>query len=239
MMRFLRAVLAVCVALLSALVIGTPAQAGNWAVTVLDPLPEKIEPGRSYTIGFWVLQHGSHPYSGSLDPVALRLVEAKGKTLTFDGVALKEPAHYATAVAIPAGTWTVYGLQGVFADYQVGTLVVPGGLTVLKAPPPLKVSAEQLPWREIAPPQLAVDPNRDPFSATAVEGAAQPGAAQPEPRAAQRPIEDQPLPPVGMVVLAVGLPLMVLGLLVTRRSWWPRVAVHLPYSGKRGESSGR
>jgi hypothetical protein len=112
-----------------------PAQAGNWAVTYLDPLPPRIEKGRTYTIGYWVLQHGTHPFEGDLGRTALLLTDGKGATMRFPGVALREPGHYATAWSIPrAGTWTIEGVQGIFENYKVGTLTVPGGLAL--APPP-------------------------------------------------------------------------------------------------------
>jgi hypothetical protein len=173
-------------ALSAVLLSGAPALAGNWAVTSLDPLPDRIEPGRGYTIGFWVLQHGSHPYSGGvLDPVGLKFVDDKGKTTTFPGVALPEPAHFATAIILPAsGTYQVFGVQGPFQDYRIGTLTVPGGLTALAAPPPLEVGADQQPWGAIRPPQMPVDPNRDPFG----DPGAAPGVARvPAPAMSARP----------------------------------------------------
>jgi hypothetical protein len=162
---------------------GAPALAGNWAVTSLDPLPDRIEPNRAYTIGFWVLQHGSHPYGGGvLDPVGLKFVAdsggGNGKTATYPGVALPEPAHYAAAIILPAGTYQVFGVQGPFQDYRVGTLTVPGGLTALAVPPPLEVSADEQPWGAIRPPQMPVDPNRDPFGDPGAAPAAAPKAAQ-------------------------------------------------------------
>jgi hypothetical protein len=160
----LRSLLVLAGALTAVLLTGAPALAGNWAVTSLDPLPDRIEPDRGYTIGFWVLQHGSHPYSGGvLDPVGLKFVAEKGKTTTFPGVALPEPAHYAAAIILPAGSYQVFGVQGPFQDYRVGTLTVPGGLAALAVPPPLTVDSDQQPWGAIRPPQVPVDPNRDPF----------------------------------------------------------------------------
>src|SRR5687767_4115308 len=112
-MRLIRAVaallLVLCAGTVGAVVGAAPAQAGGWASTVLDPVPAKFEPGRSYTIGFWVLQHGSHPYAGTLEPVALRLVGPNGTT-TFTGIPLPEPAHYVTSIVVPtAGTYTLTG----------------------------------------------------------------------------------------------------------------------------------
>lgn len=110
-----------------------PAQAGGWAVTFLDPLPDRFEAGRSYTVGYWVLQHGSHPYDGDLGRTGLRLVGPDRQELAFEGVALPEAAHYAVAIEVPGdGTWQVFAMQGVFAEHDVGTLTVPGAMTIKK-----------------------------------------------------------------------------------------------------------
>lgn len=187
----IRLLLILAGALGAVLLTGAPALAGNWAVTSLDPLPDRIEPNRPYTIGFWVLQHGSHPYSGGvLNPVALKFVEETGKTTTFPGVALPEPAHYAAAIILPAGTYQVFGVQGPFQDYRIGTLAVPGGLTALAVPPPLAVGADEQPWGAIRPPQMPVDPNRGPFG----DPGATPGVEQ-APAATQAPAPQIPARP--------------------------------------------
>src|SRR6266542_2777891 len=154
-MRSLRTMFALVAILASVVLTAGPAQAGGWAVTVLDPLPPGLEPGRSYTVGYWVLQHGSHPYEGDLGTTGLKLVDAGGRVVSFQGVALREPAHFAAAIAIPhAGTWKLYGLQGIFAEYQVGTLTVPGGLTVLRPPAPMTIHNDTH-WGAIRPPDVA------------------------------------------------------------------------------------
>ncbi|MEO3922378.1 hypothetical protein ABGB07_00630 [Micromonosporaceae bacterium B7E4] len=166
--RMLAAVAATLVGLAGTLLLApTPARAGNWAVTVLDPLPDRLEPGRGYTVGLWVLQHGFHPYEGDLGRVALRLVDEKGTPVSFAASALPEPAHYAAAVAVPhAGAWTVTAVQGRFADYRIGTLTVPGGLVVLGVPAPLQPGQTEKYWPgAIRPPTVPVDPDRDPFAA--------------------------------------------------------------------------
>ncbi|MFC6016445.1 hypothetical protein ACFP2T_09560 [Plantactinospora solaniradicis] len=194
--RMLAAVAATMVGLIGVPVLApAPAYAGNWAVTVLDPLPDRLEPGKGYTIGLWVLQHGFHPYEGDLGKVALRLVDEQGASVSFPAVALPEPAHYATAVAVPRpGSWTVVGVQGRFADYRVGTLTVPGTLSVLGVPAPMQSAETERYWPgAIRPPVVPVDADRDPFAAVvgsapldnapapAVEPAAQSSAAPPAP----------------------------------------------------------
>lgn len=154
-MRSLRTMFALVAILASVVLTAGPALAGGWAVTVLDPLPARLEPGRGYTVGYWVLQHGSHPYEGDLGTTGLKLVDDGGRVVSFQGVALREPAHFAAAIAIPhAGTWKLYGLQGIFADYQVGTLTVPGGLAVLRPPVPMTMDSDTH-WGAIRPPDIA------------------------------------------------------------------------------------
>jgi len=215
-MRTLRATLALAVVLGSVLLAAPPARAGGWAATLLDPLPERVEAGVPYTIGFWVLQHGSHPYwGGKLEPVGLKLVGADGTVVKAPGVPLKEPAHYATALVIPrSGTWSVYGVQGVFQDYQVGTLTVPGKLSVLPLPPVAPVGAkDHQPWGAVRPPQLSVDPNRHPF--------AEPALAQEKPAAVaprvQRTDDHAPWLAPGALVVAVLVGGLALAL--SRRRW--------------------
>ncbi|MFF0860388.1 hypothetical protein ACFYUV_01440 [Nonomuraea sp. NPDC003560] len=128
---------------------------GGWAVTYLDPPPAAFAGGRTYTLGFWVLQHGTHPYAGELDPVGLRLTRADGRTVTFAGTPLPEAGHYATSVAVPDGVWRVEGLQGWFEPYAVGTLTVPGRLLADPVPPD-KVATfggdGKDPWGAVRPP---------------------------------------------------------------------------------------
>jgi MYXO-CTERM domain-containing protein len=179
-MRVLRLAVALLVVAVGVLMGAPPAFAGNWVVTILDPVPDRFEAERGYTIGFWALQHGSHPYEGTFESIGLMLIDNTGSPLTFPATALPEPAHYATAVRVPTpGTWTVYGMHKPFQDYKIGTLTVPGGLTVLPIPEPARIDPAAQPWGEIRPPTVAVDPNRGPFddgTVTVVAPQAQPPA---------------------------------------------------------------
>ncbi|MER7369419.1 hypothetical protein [Nonomuraea wenchangensis] len=112
---------------------------GAWAETSLDPAPDRFVAGTSYTLGFWVLQHGTHPYEGELSPVGLRFTRPDGESLTFPGTPLPEAGHYAASVVLSAGDWKIEGLQGMFMPYQAGTVSVPGGL---KAEPVRKESID-------------------------------------------------------------------------------------------------
>nr|BFE82199.1 hypothetical protein GCM10020093_048000 [Planobispora longispora] len=69
----------------------------------MDPAPAKMSADTTYTLGFWLLQHGTHPYEGGdLGEVALEFTDGK-KAVRFSGVELKEPAHYAAAISLPPG----------------------------------------------------------------------------------------------------------------------------------------
>jgi hypothetical protein len=188
-----------------------PARAGGWAVTALDPLPQPIQAGRTYTVGYWVLQHGSHPYDGDLGKTGLKLVDEQGGVVTFQGVALREPAHFAAALALPhAGSWKLYGQQGIFADYQVGTLTVPGGLAVLRPPTPMTIHSDSH-WGAIRPPDLAAMANDNTLPVRAADASAATAPVQ-EP-ASERPARIRHgggvLPTV--VVLAVIFELATIG----------------------------
>ena len=67
-----RRILVVILAVVGAgLFAATPAQAGNWEETLLDPPPSWLKEDITYTFGYWILQHGSYPYmGGDLGPTA-------------------------------------------------------------------------------------------------------------------------------------------------------------------------
>lgn len=136
------------------LLISAPsAHAGSWAVTYLDPVPS-IEPSVTHTVGYWVLQHGTHPFTGGdLGKTGLRFSSGADERV-FVGVPLGQPAHYAVTFTLPAGSYEVFGVQGMFQDHPLGSLTVPGTFLV-KPPDPQMVmqgSTEPWPWEEIAPP---------------------------------------------------------------------------------------
>ena len=226
--RLLTALGATVLALATVVLPASPAQAGNWAVTVLDPVPDRLEAGQGYTIGLWVLQHGYHPYEGpDLGPVALKLVDEQGIAVSYPATTLPEPAHYAAAIALPhPGAWTVIGVQGRFADYVVGTLTVPGSLAVLGVPVPLRPSEAEKYWPgAIRPPSVAVDESRDPFAQVQTPIKAVPVQA-PVPAdqvaAAAPPVPGRPSWPLVLTVSAAVMAGMA-ALVLARRRWphWP------------------
>ncbi|GAA4187445.1 hypothetical protein GCM10022252_20990 [Streptosporangium oxazolinicum] len=166
------------------LALGAPARAGGWALTVMDPVPA-TSPDTTYTLGFWLLQHGTHPYVGDdLGEVALEFTDGE-RRLRFPGVELKEPAHYAAAVSLPKGTWEVKGIQGWFEPYQIGTLTVPGQLRVAPVPREFRQMIANQPkqkdhWDAVRPPSVPVGdvtPGVPPSRAATPTPAATPAAA--------------------------------------------------------------
>jgi len=198
-----------------------PAQAGGWAVTLLDPLPEEFEADRAYTVGYWVLQHGSHPFEGELGKTGLRIV-GPDKVLEFEGAALPEAAHYAVAIAVPAGTWRVYAMQGWFAEFEVGTLTVPGGLALKPSEMAVHVGAhgdggEPPHWGAVRPPSGIADGH---------DGKVQPAgeqapAAAPEIR--NTAATPQPRPPVPAPLLVLGGIAALLAAGLATRPLWRRL----------------
>ncbi|SNS04944.1 hypothetical protein SAMN05216276_100380 [Streptosporangium subroseum] len=182
------------------LALAAPARAGGWAVTFMDPAPTGMRPNTTYTLGFWLLQHGTHPYEGAnLGEVGLEFTSGKKRVL-FSGVRLKEPAHYAAAISLPPGTWQVKGVQGWFSPYEIGTLALPGDLRLAPVPEDLKQAiAAQAPqqnyWGEIRPPGFP--------QGTATPQPVTPPSATPQPAAA-------PSAPLGTTTVAV----------VEADSWW-------------------
>lgn len=154
--------------LLSLIVFGLAAPAppaglaGGWALTLLDPLPGRFEAGTSYTIGYWLLQHGVHPYEGDdLGTTGIRLEGTDGELLSFRGVPQREPGHFAVAIAVPKnGKWQVHALQGWFGEQHLGTMSVPGGLQQAKYEGPLPEAhtehGEDAHWGAIRPPDVDV-----------------------------------------------------------------------------------
>ncbi|MEV4376898.1 hypothetical protein [Streptosporangium sp. NPDC049644] len=174
----MRRILVLLAFIVPLLTLAAPARAGGWAITVMDPVPAKTDPDTTYTLGFWLLQHGTHPYLGDdLGEVALRFTDGK-KDLKFVGVELTEPAHYAAAISLPKGTWKVEAVQGWFAPYRIGTLTVPGGLEIAPVPSELRQSIAGQPpqehWGAIRPPAV---PLGDLASGAPVAPVATPAAA--------------------------------------------------------------
>ncbi|GGU72837.1 hypothetical protein GCM10010178_75470 [Lentzea flava] len=134
------------------LLISAPsAHAGGWAVTYLDPVPS-IETSVTNTVGYWVLQHGTHPFSGGdLGKTGLRFRSGPDERV-FTGVPLEQAAHYAVTFSLPAGSYEVFGVQGVFPDHPLGTLTVPGTFLIKPVDPQMVQGPTDWKWGDLAPP---------------------------------------------------------------------------------------
>lgn len=222
-MRRLRLVLALLGLVALGMVPAVPAQAGNWAVTLLDPVPSTFEAGQSYTVGYWVLQHGAYPNQGDLGRTGLRLVGPDKQELIFEGVGLREQAHYAAAIALPGdGTWRVFALQGRFAEHEVGTLTVPGGLSIKKPEMEVNVGGNdgEAIWGAVHPPGYGGPEGHAARIAPAAPGGANQANQQPVEQEVRNAAEmPQPRSPVlmGLLALAAVVVLVGAGLLVRRR----------------------
>jgi hypothetical protein len=109
------------------------AQAGNWEETLLDPVPARVEPGVTYTLGYWILQHGSYPFmGGDLGPTALVATEKDGDTVEFAGTPSRTDGHYFAEAVFPhAGTWTIASKHEILmTDPLVATVTVPGAVEI-------------------------------------------------------------------------------------------------------------
>ncbi|WP_214104916.1 hypothetical protein [Acrocarpospora catenulata] len=210
MRRVLVAVLVV-VALLAGAV---PANAGGWAATELDPLPGRIEAGHAYTVGYWLLQHGNHPYGGTeeeLGKTGLRFNNGNGTMLEFTGSRLAEPAHYAVAVKLPAGIWRVEAIQGWFSPYEIGTLTVPGGLVLSERDDTMRGGPEVKDyWGEIKPPGY-------PWDSTAAAQVNVPASSAEPVTAPAQPASGVPAYLLVVVALGAGAVTFVAQRLLTRR----------------------
>ncbi|MFL6122813.1 hypothetical protein [Actinophytocola sp.] len=139
MRRILVVALAVVAAALST---ATPASAGNWEETLLDPPPARVEAGVTYTFGYWILQHGSYPYQGGdLGPTALRATDENGTAVEFPGVAAATAGHYSAEVLFPHdGKWIIGSQHEVLmTDPLVAEVTVPGPVWI--APSQMKERA--------------------------------------------------------------------------------------------------
>jgi hypothetical protein len=213
----MRRILVVLVIMLtSGLLVTSTAQAGNWEETLLDPPPARIEPGVTYTLGYWILQHGSYPYlGGDLGPTALVATEAGGDRVEFPGLATETAGHYSAEAVFPhAGTWTISSKHAILmTDSLVATVTVPGSVRI--APSPVVERAPHR-WGTVRPSFPPTAP--DARMAGPAAPAAEPTPAAVEPRSAAT-VEEPAVAPWGL--LAVGAVAMI-GLAVWLVRRWTR-----------------
>ena len=222
-MRLTRMATVAMLTVAASFAITSPAQAGGWATTLLDPVPDQLQPARAYTVGYWVLQHGSHPYKGDLGQTGLRLTDEAGKSTTYPGTPLAEPGHYATAVVFPhIGTWRLSSLQGIFADYEIGTVTLPGAIRAVPTPTPMTLDdGDAGHWGAIQPPLAGLPGPTSTDPGGRMPAATLTSTATPGRGSATAPSTGQPLRSAavaGAALTAAGLAL----LLGRRRSRAPR-----------------
>lgn len=120
----MRKLLAVAAAL-STIVLASPATAGGWAATSLDPMAAAPVAGEPTDIGFTIRQHGVTPVA--VDDVAIEVTDAAGAVTRFAAVADGAVGHYVATVELPASgryDWSV--IQGWFGEQDLGVLDVAG-----------------------------------------------------------------------------------------------------------------
>jgi hypothetical protein len=119
---------------IAGLLVTPAARAGAWEETLLDPPPARIEPGVTYTLGYWILQHGSYPFQGGdLGPTALIATEEKSREqVVFSGTESRAAGHYSAEAVFPhAGTWELSSKhQVIMTDPLVATVTVPGSVRI-------------------------------------------------------------------------------------------------------------
>jgi hypothetical protein len=170
----MKKLLALVGALAAVVVLPLPVSAGGWAVTYLDPLPEHMQAGQSYAVGYWVLQHGSHPSTIPLTETGLKLTGTSGEEKYYRGMPLREVSHFAVAIRVPRdGTWTVEAVQQPFGPYKVGELTIPGSMKLSSIPTPMASDGHaEHAWGEIHPPLGAADSHTGHTTTVAMSDAA-------------------------------------------------------------------
>jgi hypothetical protein len=131
--------------------VASAALAGGFAVTTLDPLPQAIQAGQTYQIGYMVRQHGVTPFVGGHPAVR---ISRSGEELRFVGAPEGAPGHYVSTVTFPsAGAWTWVVDQNPFPEPQkLGAIDV-------QAAPVVAQAAVSIPAQVTAPiPALKAQP---------------------------------------------------------------------------------
>ena len=120
----MRKLLAATVLTIATLAVATPAGAGGWAVTTLDPLAAAPVAGEPFEVGFTIRQHGRTPVT--MPDAAIIVTDASGANTRFAAVPQGPVGHHVATVEIPADgsyRWAVDQGLGVqeLGSLQVGT----------------------------------------------------------------------------------------------------------------------
>lgn len=82
-----------------------PVLAGGWATITLDRLPENVNTGQDYEIGFVVRQHGHTPMTGLIPQVVATHAETS-QSFAVEAIQGGAEGHYVASLNFPqSGTW--------------------------------------------------------------------------------------------------------------------------------------
>jgi hypothetical protein len=119
----MRKLLATAVLVLTALGFATPAAAGGWAVTTLDPLAAAPIAGEPFAVGFTIRQHGQTPIN--VPDAAIIVTATDGTSTRFAATPQGALGHHVATVDLPTdGTYTWAVEQDIFGIQDLGTLQV-------------------------------------------------------------------------------------------------------------------
>ena len=80
--------------------------AGGWVVVTLDNVPQSIQAGKEFTVGFIVRQHGKTPLEGGSGTLVFQH-DASGEQMSVQTTEEGQAGHYTARVTLPReGTWS-------------------------------------------------------------------------------------------------------------------------------------
>lgn len=134
----------------------SPAAAGGWAVTTLDPMSPPVA-GATIEIGFTILQHGRSPVNPDAavdgipgEPVAVAVRSADGGETVFTARQDGPTGHYVAEVTFPqAGQFDWEVRQGWFGPQDLGAIDVlraEGADLVVTPPSPAPSAGSEYRW---------------------------------------------------------------------------------------------
>ena len=113
--------------LLLAVAMITPVFAGGWAVITLDTFPTDVVAGKSFIIGFTVMQHGKTPMADIEPTITATLSNAD--TFVVKAVPEGKIGHYVATLTFPkAGNWS-WSIQAFTMDQPMPVLSVSAAVT--------------------------------------------------------------------------------------------------------------
>ena len=95
----MRKLLAAAVVTLAVFGVASPATAGGWAVTTLDPLAAEPVAGEPFAVWFTIRQHGQTPIT--LDDAAIIVTDSTGSATRFEAEPAGVLGHHVAMVEVP------------------------------------------------------------------------------------------------------------------------------------------